>query len=81
MAKISIYLDERRLEQIDRLIETSPNLTNRSRSALISHLIDQEITRQTKLRMVEAAKLVDELDLGWTKEEEECVIIDKEVCG
>ena len=78
MAKISIYLDDCRLKQIDQLVKTNPNLTNPSRSALISYLIDQEIIRQTRLNMVEAAKLIDELGLGWTEEEEECAITDVE---
>ena len=55
------------------------NLTHSSRSALISHLIDHEIIRQTRLNMVEAAKIIDELELGWTQEEEECAITDMEV--
>ncbi len=59
MAKISIYLDDRRLKQIDQLVNTHPNLANRNRSALISHLIDQEIIRQTRLNMVEAAKEIN----------------------
>ncbi|MDJ0903750.1 MAG: hypothetical protein QNJ55_33670 [Xenococcus sp. MO_188.B8] len=81
MAKIYIYLDDCKLKQIDQLLNTTPNLANRSRSALISHLIDQEIIRQTRLNMVEAAKVIDELDLGWTREEEECAITDMEVSG
>lgn len=81
MAKISIYLDDCKLEQIDQLVKTNPNLANPNRSALISYLIDQEIIRQTRLNMVEAAKVIDELDLGWTKEEEECAITDMEVSG
>ena len=79
MAKISIYLDDRKLEQIDKLISTNPNLNNRS--ALISYLIEQETARQEKLAMIEAAKLIDELDLGWSEAEEECAIIDMEVSG
>ncbi len=55
------------------------NLTHSSQRQLRSHLIDQEIIRQTRLNMVEAAKEIDELDLGWTEEEEECAIIDMEV--
>ncbi|GAB4240954.1 MAG: hypothetical protein Kow0049_29250 [Stanieria sp.] len=79
MAKISIYLDQSKLEQIDRLIASSADITNRS--ALISHLIEKEIIAQTKSKMLEGAKLLDELDLGWTEEEQECAIIDKEVSG
>ncbi len=79
MAKISIYLDDLRIKQIDSLISANSNLNNRS--ALISHLIEQEIIRQEKAKMPEAAKLIDELDLGWTEEEEECAIVDMEVSG
>ena len=79
MAKISIYLDDLRIKQIDSLISANSNLNNRS--ALISHLIEQEIIRQEKSKMLEAAKLIDELDLGWTEEEEECAIVDMEVSG
>lgn len=31
--------------------------------------------------MIEGAKLIDELDLGWSEEEEECAIIDMELSG
>lgn len=79
MAKISIYLDESKLEQIDRLIASNSEINNRS--ALISHLIEKEIIAQTKSKMLEGAKLLDELDLGWTEEEEGCAIIDREVSG
>ena len=79
MAKISIYLDDYKLEQIDLLIDSSANINNRS--ALISHLIEKEIIAQTKLKMLEGAKLLDELDIGWTQEEQECAIIDREVSG
>ena len=42
---------------------------------------EKEIIAQTKSKMLEGAKLLDELDLGWTKEEEGCAIIDREVSG
>ncbi len=79
MGKISIYLDERRIKQIDSLINANSSLNNRS--ALISYLIEQEVIRQEKLKMVEAAELIDELDLGWSEQEEECAIIDTELSG
>ncbi|MEM9273043.1 MAG: hypothetical protein AAGA80_08785 [Cyanobacteria bacterium P01_F01_bin.143] len=79
MAKISIDLDDNKLEQIDLLIDSSTNITNRS--DLISHLIEKEIIAQTRSKMLEGAKLLDELDIGWTEQEEECAIIDKEVSG
>ena len=81
MAKISIYLDDHQLAEIDQLVESNPDLTNRSRSALISYLIKQEVKKHKKQKMVEAAKLIDELDLGWSEEEEKCAIIDLEVSG
>ena len=81
MAKISIYLDDRQLEEIDQLINDNPHITNHSRSALISYLIEQEITKNKKQKMLEAAKLIDELDLGWSEEEQTCAIIDLEVSG
>lgn len=81
MAKISIYLDDRQLQEIDQLIKDNPYITNRSRSALISYLIEQEITKNKKQKMVEAAKLIDELDLGWSEEEQQCAIIDLEISG
>ena len=79
MGKISIYLDERRIKQIDSLINANSSLNNRS--ALISYLIEQEVIRQEKLKMVEAAELIDKLDLGWSEQEEECAIIDAEPSG
>lgn len=79
MPKISIYLDERKLKQIEHLVNSHSQLTNRS--ALISFLIEQEIARENKRQMVEAAKEIDELDLGWNSEEQECAIIDLEVSG
>lgn len=81
MAKISIYLDDSKLKHLDNLVNTNPHLTNRSRSALLGYLIEQEMARETKRKMVEAAQTIDELDLGWSENEEECAIIDLEVFG
>lgn len=46
---------------------------------MIGYLIQQEMINQEKKKMVEAAKLIDELHLGWDEEEEGCAIIDVEV--
>ena len=79
MPKISIYLDEQKLEEIKHLVNAHPHLTNRS--ALISFLIEQEIARESKHQMVEAAREIDGLNLGWNSEEQECAIIDLEASG
>ena len=69
MAKISIYLDDKLLEELDDLVKHSQDLTKRSRSALCSYLIEQEAAKQKHQRMLEAARIVDELGLGWSEEE------------
>jgi hypothetical protein len=81
MPKISIYLDEKKLKQIEQLISDDSHLMNFSRSALIGYLIEQEVARLDKRKMVEAAKAIDELDLGWSEKEEGCAIIDAEAFG
>ena len=81
MAKISIHLDEERLKELDELVKTSPNLTKRNRSALCSQLITREAARLQRQQMLEAAKALDELNIGWSKEEENCAITDVEVSG
>ena len=81
MAKISIYLDDERLKELDNLVENSPYLVKRNRSSLFNYLIEQEAIKQRRQKMLEAAKAVDELNLGWSEEEENCAIIDAEVSG
>jgi hypothetical protein len=81
MPKISIYLDEKKLKQIEQLINNDSHLMNFSRSALIGYLIEQEVARFDKRKMVEAAEAIDELDLGWSEKEQECAIIDAEAFG
>lgn len=81
MAKISIYLDEQRLKELDELVDTYPYLTKRSRSSLCSYLVEQEAAKQKRKKMIEAAAVVDEMNLGWNKEEENCGIIDAEISG
>jgi metal-responsive CopG/Arc/MetJ family transcriptional regulator len=81
MAKISIYLDEQRLKELDELVDSYPHLTKRSRSALCSYLVEQEAAKQKRQKMIEAAMAVDDLNLGWSEEEQSCAIIDAEVSG
>lgn len=81
MAKISIYLDEQRLKELDELVDNYPHLTKRSRSALCSYLVEQEAAKQKRQKMIEAAIAVDDLNLGWSEEEQSCAIIDAEVSG
>ena len=81
MAKISIYLDDERLKELDNLVENSPYLVKRNRSSLFNYLIEQEAIKQRRQKMLEAAKAADELNLGWSTEEENCAIIDAEVSG
>ncbi len=81
MAKISIYLDEQRLKELDELVDNYPHLTKRSRSALCSYLVEQEVAKQKRQKMIEAAMAIDEMNLGWSEEEQNCAIIDAEVSG
>lgn len=76
MAKISIYLDKERLKELDELVKNSPNITKRNRSALCSNLIEREAAKLQRQQMLEAAKALDELNIGWSEEEENCAIID-----
>ena len=81
MSKISISLEDELEEDLDSLVSNHPNLTKRNRSALINYLIRQEALKQKREAMLEAAATIDELNLGWDKEEEYCAIIDAEVSG
>lgn len=81
MAKISIHLDEERLQELDELVKTNPHLSKRNRSALCSHLIAREAAKLERQQMLEAAKALDELNIGWSEEEENCAITDVEVSG
>ena len=81
MAKISIYLDDERLKELDNLVENSPYLVKLNRSSLFNYLIEQEAIKQRRQKMLEAAKAADQLNLGWSVEEENCAIIDAKVSG
>lgn len=81
MAKVSIYIDDELLNKLDSLVATSKHITKRNRSALCSYLIEQEVAKQKRKKMLEAAQAVDKLDLGWSEDEENCSITDAEVFG
>jgi Arc/MetJ-type ribon-helix-helix transcriptional regulator len=81
MPKISIYLDEEGLKDLEDLVKSNPHLTKRNRSELISYLLKQAAKEQKRIEMLEAAQALDELNIGWSEEEENCAIIDAEVSG
>jgi metal-responsive CopG/Arc/MetJ family transcriptional regulator len=81
MAKISIHLDEQRLLELDQLVKSNPHLAKRNRSSLCSYLIQKEAAEWKKKQMLEAVKVLDKLNLGWSEEEENCAVIDAEVFG
>jgi metal-responsive CopG/Arc/MetJ family transcriptional regulator len=81
VAKISIYLDDNLAANLDKLVENNPNLIKRNRSELFNYLLKQEAIKQKRAAMVEAAAMVDELNLGWSEKEQNCAIIDAEVSG
>ncbi|WP_019507232.1 hypothetical protein [Pleurocapsa sp. PCC 7319] len=81
MPKISIYLDEERLKDLERLVKSNPHLTKRNRSELVSYLVEQAAIKQKRSEMLEAAEAIDELNLGWSEEEQNCAIFDAEVSG
>jgi predicted transcriptional regulator len=81
MAKVSIYIDDELLAQLDSLVASSEHITKRNRSNLCSYLIKQEVAKQKRQQMLLAAQALDDLGLGWSEEEQNCTIIDGEVSG
>jgi metal-responsive CopG/Arc/MetJ family transcriptional regulator len=81
MTKISVHLDSKRLKELDELVENIPDLAKRNRSALLAQLIKQAASKHKREQMLEAAVALEELNLGWNEEEENCAIIDMEVSG
>lgn len=81
MAKISVHLETERLKELDELVESIPDLDKRNRSALLARLIKQATAKHKREKMLEAVVALEELNLGWTEEQENCVIIDMEVSG
>ena len=82
MSNISIYLSQELQNKLDALakegladeqIEILPdNTCERSRSALISTIIEREYQKKVKSQMIADAVIIDREELGWTDEEEEC---------
>lgn len=81
MAKISIYLDDYLEKDLDNLVQNNPNLVKRNRSELFNYLLKQEIMKQKRTVMLEAAAAVEDFNLGWSQEEQNCAIIDAEAFG
>jgi hypothetical protein len=81
MAKISIYLEDSQLKDLDDLVKNTTHLNKKNRSAMVGYLLQQETIKQKRKRMLEAATAVDKLNIGWSEEEEYCAIIDAEVSG
>jgi len=81
VSKISVSLEKGLEQELDELVQSHPGLTKRNRSSLINYLIKQATLKQKRIAMVEAASAIDEMNLGWSEEEEFCSIIDAEVSG
>ncbi|MGL6341724.1 MAG: hypothetical protein ACRC80_21590 [Waterburya sp.] len=81
MAKISIYLDDNLVEDLDNLVANNPDLIKRNRSELFNHLLQQEVLRQKRVAMLTAAAMLEDFNLDWDEEEQNCASIDAEVSG
>ena len=90
MPSISVYLTEEQQKKLDLLSKKGlaqdvlSNVvvkTERSRSELIALLVEQELHRLEEAEMIADAIEIDNSQLGWNEEEEECQIIDMEPSG
>ncbi|MEN9519868.1 MAG: hypothetical protein RLZZ381_2456 [Cyanobacteriota bacterium] len=88
MTNISIYLNEQQQKKLDALTkkglaqEIAENIpTERSRSALIGLMVEQEYLKLIEAEMIADAVIIDQENLGWSEAEESCQIIDSEVSG
>ncbi len=90
MTNISIYLTQEQQDKLNILMDKgiAKDLSNkakttieRSRSALIGILIEQEIEKLMEAEMIADAVEIDNQNLGWSEEEEKCQIIDLEQFG
>ena len=90
MPSISVYLTEEQQKKLDLLSKKGlaqdilSNVvvkTERSPSELIALLVEQEIHRLEEAEMIADAIEIDNSQLGWNEEEEECQIIDMEPYG
>ena len=91
MSNISIYLNSSLQKKLDVLtakgmaqdfesqVERIP--TERSRSALVARIIEQEYDKLIETEMIADAVAIDNDNLGWDSQEEECQITDMEASG
>ena len=63
------------------LLSNVATKTERSRSALIALLVEQEVNKLEEAEMIADAVEIDEQQLGWNEQEQECQIIDMEQFG
>lgn len=90
MSNISIYLNKEQQNKLDiltkkgvarDLFKKAQTSKERSRSALVAILIEQEIEKLTEAEMIADAVKIDNHSLGWSEEEEQCQITDLEQFG
>lgn len=87
MPNISVYLTKEQQQKLDMLakkglaqdllVHTAVK-TERSRSSLIALLVEQEANKLEEAEMIADAVAIDNCQLGWSEEEQECQIIDME---
>ncbi|MEM7593635.1 MAG: hypothetical protein AAF383_19350 [Cyanobacteria bacterium P01_A01_bin.83] len=90
MPNISVYLTEEQQKKLDLLTkkglaqDLSTNRARRperNRSSLIALLVEQEANKLEEAEMIADAVEIDNSQLGWNEEEQECQIIDMEQSG
>lgn len=90
MPNISVYLTEEQQQKLDLLTKkglaqdlkaNATCKTERSRSSLIALLVEQEARKLEEAEMIADAMEIDNSQLGWSEEEQECQIIDMEQFG
>ena len=90
MPNISVYLTEEQQQKLDLLTKKGlvqdllTHTTTKikySRSSLIALLVEQEANKLEEAEMIADAIEIDNCQLGWNEEEQECQIIDMEQFG
>ncbi|MEL6439890.1 MAG: hypothetical protein AAFQ80_11630 [Cyanobacteria bacterium J06621_8] len=90
MPNISVYLTEEQQQKLDMLaknglaqdlLASTTMKKERSRSSLIALLVEQEANKLEEAEMIADAVEVDNYQLGWSEQEQECQIIDMEQFG
>ena len=90
MPNISVYLTEEQQQKLDMLakkglaqdlLANKTTKIERSRSSLIALLVEQEANKLEEVEMIADAVEIDNRQLGWSEEEQECQIIDMEQSG